>query len=108
MRVRRRGGQREPPVSVNPNVGRVGLGLSNSQTGKFETVPPSTIVERTGRLSGVPSSLISNSSSIGWKKNGIDILIRAAREILNVLGSIAGLSRGSFPRRWLPVLHEIF
>ena len=38
-----------PPVSVKPNVGRVSgppvVSTSNSQTGKFESVPPSMIVE---------------------------------------------------------------
>ena len=52
---------------------------SKSQTGKLESVPPSTITEV------VPSWL---SSSIGSKKYGIDMLIRAAREILNSSGSI--------------------
>ena len=40
----------EPPVSVKPNVGCAGFGLSNSQTGKFESVPPSTMYERRGGI----------------------------------------------------------
>ncbi len=71
---------------MNPNVGRTGglpvtLGsTSKSQTGKFESVPPSTIVQT------VPSW---SSSRIGSKKYGIDMLIRAARATLNVSGSIS-------------------
>jgi len=74
-----------PPSSVKPNVGRVGawpvtLGsTSQSQTGKFERVPPSTIM------------LVrpcSSCSSTGSKKYGIDMLIRAARAIGNSSGSI--------------------
>ena len=39
-----------PPVSVKPNVGRVSgcllfVSTSNSQTGKFDSVPPSMIVD---------------------------------------------------------------
>ena len=43
-----------PPVSVKPNVGHDGFGLSNSHTGKFDSVPPSTTYERTGFPSGAP------------------------------------------------------
>src|SRR5262249_9762988 len=43
----------EPPVSVKPNVGHVGFGLSKSHTGKFESVPPSTMYDRTGLPSDV-------------------------------------------------------
>ena len=71
---------------MNPKVGRCGpvpldvLGsTSKIQTGKFDSVPPSTITAVFPSLS---------SSSIGLKKYGIDMLIRAAREILNVSGSI--------------------
>ena len=75
-----------PPSSVNPKVGRVGGrpltagSTSNNQTGKLDNVPPSTITAWLPLLC---------SSSIGRKKYGIDMLIRAAREILNVSGSIS-------------------
>src|SRR4051812_48192553 len=81
-----------PCSSVKPNVGRHGGvpvtagSTSKSQTGKFESVPPSTISEV------LPSE---SSSLIGSKKYGMDMLIRAAREILKWSGSIKVEDLGS-------------
>ena len=81
-----------PPESVKPNVGRVGrrpltLGsTSQSQTGKFESVPPSTIRQVRPCVS---------TSSTGSKKYGIDMLIRAARAIGKSSGSIGRPVPGS-------------
>src|SRR3954452_25478312 len=81
-----------PCSSVNPNVGRQGGfpvtegSTSKSQPGKLESVPPSTIRE-------VPPAELS--SRIGSKKYGIDMLIRAAREILKWSGSISVDEPGS-------------
>ena len=77
---------------MNPNVGREGArpvtdgSTSKSQTGKFESVPPSTTKQ------AVPSW---SSSWIGSKKYGIDMLMRAALATLNESGSMSAERFGS-------------
>ena len=78
-----------PPISRSPNVGRVSASrsVSNSQTGKFETVPPSTIVA----LAPVPASI----SWTGSKKYGIERLMRTASATLKPSVSITRELPGS-------------